>query len=38
MRTEKCFYNKDDLDEGNNINRILMNQKETEKFKGLSED
>ncbi len=34
--TQKSFYSKGDLDEGNNINRILMNQKEREKFEGLS--
>ena len=34
--TQKSFYNKEDVDEGNNIKRILMNQKEREKYEGLS--
>ena len=34
--TQKSFYNKGNVEEINNINRILMNQKEREKYEGLT--
>ena len=34
--TQKSFYNKGNAEEVNNINRILMNQKEREKYEGLT--